>query len=519
MSPLFSVITPVYEPPVDVLRETIQSVVDQTFTDWELVLVDDNSPSDNVRELLREAVARDRRLRLVERPANGGIVEASNAGLAASQGVFVALLDHDDLLAPTALETMARAIAEHEDVDYLYSDEDKVDDEGKHSDVFRKPDWSPERLRHQMYTCHLSVLRASVVDEVGGFHQGFDGSQDHDLVLRVSERARRVVHVPEVLYHWRILPGSAAAVLDQKPYAWEAGRRAVQAHLDRLGLAATAELGARFGIYRVRRSVDLATPVSLIIPTRGVSGLAWGERRCFVVEAVRSALRKTQMTNIEVVVVYDEGATPRAALDDLARICGDRYVAVPFSGEFNFSHKCNSGFLASTGEVIVLLNDDVEVKADGWLEELIAPIVQESDVGMTGGRLHFGNGTLQHAGHWYGEGDWSHAFLGGVMDEEASFGALVMNREVSGATAACAALPRHVFEEVGGLAEELPGNFNDIDLSMKVAMVGYRILWMTHSALFHFESRSRPPIVHKWEIDRIVTRWGMPKRDRFLPTP
>jgi O-antigen biosynthesis protein len=517
MSPLFSVITPVYEPPVDVLRETIQSVLDQTFTDWELILVDDNSPSEEVREVLREAVATDSRLRLLERTVNGGIVAASNAGLAAGQGAFFALLDHDDLLAVNALEVMARTIAEHEDVDYLYSDEDKVDCEGKHRDVFRKPDWSPERLRHQMYTCHLSVLRASVVREVGGFHEGFDGSQDHDLVLRVSERARRVVHVPEVLYHWRILPGSAAALLDQKPYAWEAGRRSVQAHLDRCGIAATAELGPHPGTYRVRRSVDPATPVSLIIPTRGCSGSVWGQRRCFVVEAVRSALGKTRMNNIEVVVVYDEGATPGAILSELARLCGDRYVPIPFADGFNFSAKCNLGVLASTADVIVLLNDDIEVVSDGWLEELIAPVIQEPDVAMTGGRLHFSDMTLQHAGHWYGEGGWTHAFLGAIMDGTDFGHALALNREVSGATAACAAVRRQVFEEVGGLSEELPGNFNDVDLSLKIRKTGYRILWMTHSVLFHFESRSRSRTVEQWEIDKISRRWGTPDRDRYLP--
>ena len=367
---------------------------------------------------------------------------------------------------------MARAIAEHDDVDYLYSDEDKIDSDGKHCDVFRKPDWSPERLRHQMYTCHLSVLRSSLVRDVGGFHEGFDGSQDHDLVLRVSERARRVVHVPEVLYHWRVLTGSGALAVDQKPYAWEAGRRAVQAHLDRLGITATAELGPHPGMYRVQRSVDPATPVSLIIPTRGGSGNVWGERRCFVVEAVRSALGKTRMTNIEVVVVYDEGATPTATLAELASLCGNRLVAVPFAEPFNFSHKCNLGVIASTADVIVLLNDDVEVISDGWLEELIAPLIQEPDVGITGSRLHFSDMTLQHAGHRYGDESWSHAFLGAIMDEEVDFGALALNREASGATAACAAVRRDVFEEVGGLSEELPENFNDIDLSLKITNAG-----------------------------------------------
>lgn len=517
MSPLFSVVTPVYKPPLDALREAIGSVVDQTFTDWELILVDDHSPSDDVREMLRMAAATDRRIRLVERAINGGIVAASNDGLAAASGTFVALLDHDDLLTPSALELMADAIAEHSDVDYLYSDEDKIGPNGNRFDPFFKPDWSPERLRHQMYTCHLSVLRSSLVRDVGGFHEGFDGSQDHDLVLRVSERARRVVHIPEVLYHWRAVPGSAALVDDAKPEAWEAGRRAVQAHLDRLAIAATVDLGPHRGWYRVRRSVDPATPVSLIIPTRGSSGMAWGERRCFVVEAVRSALDNTGLTNVEVVVVYDEDATPRATLDTLAALCGERYVPVPFVGGFNFSQKCNLGFLASAGDVIVLLNDDIEVLSEGWLEELIGPVVQERDVGMTGGRLHFSDMRLQHAGHWYSDGEWTHAFLGAVMDKGVGFGALFINREVSGATAACAAIRREVFEEVGGLNEELPNNFNDIDLSMKIAAAGYRILWMTHSVLFHFESSSRQRDVHQWEVDKIVGRWGFPDRDPYLP--
>jgi O-antigen biosynthesis protein len=518
MTPLFSVVTPVYEPPLDVLQDTIQSVLSQTFTDWELILVDDRSPSDDVRGVLRSAAATDQRIRVVERAVNGGIAAASNDALTASTGAFVALLDHDDLLTRRALEVIARAIAEYDDADYLYSDEDKLDPSGNYCEVFRKPDWSPERLRHQMYTSHLSVLRSSVVRDVGGFHEGFAGSQDHDLVLRVSERARRVVHVPEVLYHWRILPGSGAVAVEEKPYAWEAGKRAVQAHLDRVGMAATAELGPDPGVYRVRRWVDPATPVSLIIPTRCTSGLAWGQWRCFAVETVRSALRKTGMTNIEVVVVYDEGVTPPNALAEIASLCGNRYVAVPFAGAFNFSHKCNLGFLASTADIIVLLNDDMEVASDGWLEELIAPIVQERDVGMTGARLEHSDSTLQHGGHRYFDGGWTHAFLGAGKDDPGYFRALQLSREASGATAACAALRRDVFEEVGGLTEELPANFNDIDLSLKILRAGYRILWMAHSVLFHFESRTRERTVHQWEVDKIVRRWGIPDRDHYVPT-
>jgi GT2 family glycosyltransferase len=193
-------------------------------------------------------------------------------------------------------------------------------------------------------------------------------------------------------------------------------------------------------------------------------------------------------------------------------------VPVPFAREFNFSEKCNVGFLASRGNVVVLLNDDVEVTSEGWLEELVAPVIQEPDVGMTGARLHFSDGTLQHAGHRYGDESWSHAFFGGIMDEAADFGALALNREASGATAACLALRREVFEEVGGLNEDLPANFNDIDLSMKITSAGYRILWMAHSVLVHFESMSRNRLVEAWEIEMIVRRWGRPERERYVPT-
>jgi glycosyltransferase involved in cell wall biosynthesis len=516
VAPLFSVVTPVYETPPSILRSTIRSVLDQTCTDWELLLVDDASPTTEVSDVLRSAAASDHRIRVVRREVNGGIVAASNDALELAQGEFIALLDHDDLLAPHALELMAREIAAHLDVDYLYSDEDKVDADGRHYDHFAKPDWSPERLRHQMYTCHLSVLRTALVREVGGLRPGFDGSQDHDLVLRVSEQARHVRHIPEVLYHWRVIPGSTAESPDAKPYAWDAGRRAVQSHLDRVGVNATAELGPHPGLYRIRRDRAALPAVSLVIPTHGTRGIIWGESRCYVVEAVRSALLNAEHADVEVVVVYDEPA-PDGMLAELREICGARLVPVPFTGPFNFSTKTNIGFLHSSGEVVVLLNDDVQAASPQWLEELIGPL-SEPDVGMTGANLRYSDNTLQHGGHIYSDGELRHYRLGCVPRLDLDFGALFVNREVSGVTAACAALRREVFEEVGGLAEALPVNFNDVDLSRKVAAAGYRVVWVARSTLFHFESRSRPRGVHQDEVDTIRRRWGSPLKDRFSPT-
>jgi glycosyltransferase involved in cell wall biosynthesis len=515
-APFFSVLTPVYDPPLEALSAAIESVRAQTFRDWELILVDDASPSDAVHALLAQAAAGDERITVRERAVNGGIVASSNDAVRAARGQFLALLDHDDLLVPHALERVHAVLAESPEVDYVYSDEDKIDTEGERYDEFRKPDWSPERLRGQMYTCHLSVLRASLVREVGGFRAGFDGSQDHDLVLRVTERARRVEHVQEVLYHWRVVPGSAAGDDEAKPYAWVAGRRAVQEQLDRLGIAGEACYGRAPGTYRIERVADPDTSVSVIIPTRGGSGLVWGERRCFVVEAVASVLARTRLARLQLVIVHDLD-TPPEVLERLRHLAGDRLVLVPFAEPFNFSAKCNAGFVASSGDVVVLLNDDVQAITEGFLEQLIAPLA-EPGVGMTGARLLFGNGRLQHGGHVYQDGHLGHAFYQASRDDPGTFAALWVNRECSGLTAACVALRREVFEEVGGMCEELPGNFNDVDFSYKIRRTGGRLLWLADVELYHFESQSRERVAHQWEHDIVTRRWTIPRRDAFLPS-
>jgi O-antigen biosynthesis protein len=514
-APFFSILTPVYEPPLEALSAAIESVRAQTFRHWELILVDDASPSDAVRAMLARAAAGDERITVIERAANGGIVASSNDAVREAHGQFLALLDHDDLLVPQALERVHAALAEAPEADYVYSDEDKIDAEEKLYDEFRKPKWSPERLRGQMYTCHLSVLRASLVRDVGGFRDGYDGSQDHDLVLRVTERARQVVHIPEVLYHWRVVPGSAAGDMEAKPYAWVAGRRAVQDQLDRLGIAGTASYGRLPGHYRIERVADPDISVSIIIPTRGGSGLVWGESRCFVVDAVASVLAHTSLSRLQIVVVYDLD-TPPDTLERLRQLAGDCLVLVPFAEPFNFSAKCNAGFVASSGDVVVLLNDDVQAITEGFLEQLVAPLT-EAGVGMTGARLLFASGRLQHGGHVYADGHLRHVFHGALPDDPGPFAALSVNRECSGLTAACVALRRETYEAVGGMCEELPGNFNDVDFSYKVRRNGGRLLWLADVELYHFESQTREAVVNQWEYDFITRRWTIPRRDAFLP--
>lgn len=513
-TPQFSIVTPVYNVPLDVLQDTVDSVLAQTFQDWEWILVDDRSPDQAVAPALRAYAASDPRIRLHERETNGGIVAASNDGVELANAPFLALLDHDDLLTPDALAAMASAIAKNPDeIDYLYSDEDKMLPDGTLAHEFIKPDWSPERLRHSMYVCHFSVLRTSLVREIGGFRPGFDGSQDHDLVLRVTEKARLIHHVPKILYHWRVIPGSAAGQKDAKPYAWVAGRKAVQDHVDRVGIDATVEYGEITGLLHLHRVPDLTTPTSIIIPTRGSSGLIWGTHRSLVVEAIRSVRENTAHTALEFVVVYDT-ATPADVLTELRKLTADIKL-VEFTAPFNFSAKCNVGALHASGDVLIFLNDDVEAYSPEIVGQLIAPL-REAGVGITGPQLWFENTRVQHAGVAYGDGHISHMHykkLGiGHRDPE-----LHVNREVSALTGACVAVNRSVFEDIGGFSEALPMNFNDIDFSLKIRGLGLRAVWLWDAVLWHFESITRETHVSTWESDLMARRWGpyKTKRDRY----
>jgi glycosyltransferase involved in cell wall biosynthesis len=515
MKPLFTIATPVWNTPLDVLTDTIVSVRRQRFENWEWILVDDASPNPEVRQLLRAAALGDPRIKVIERAENGHIAAATNDAVRAATGDFIVLLDHDDILTPNALTCCADVIAANPDIDYIYSDEDKLAPDGRYYDPFRKPDWSPERLRGQNYASHLSVLRTALVRAVGGFRSGFDGSQDHDLVLRVTERARRIVHIPRILYHWRVVPGSAAGQVDAKPYAWVAGRKAVAEHLVRVGIPGNVDFGRITGTYRINREPLAGVRASVIIPTRGSSGTVWGEDRVLILETVRSLLERGGETPLEFVVVYDT-ATPEAVLDDLRELVPDGLVLVPFRGPFNFSAKCNAGFTASSGNVIVLANDDLEITSPGFIDALVAPL-GEADVGMTGARLLFADSTIQHAGLSFSKKRLYHIFRGRSDEDPGPFCALIINREASGLTGACVALKRETYDAVGGLTETLPANFNDVDLSFKVRGLGKRLVWLADVRAFHFESQTRKPVVNQWEADIVTARWPVPDQDIYLP--
>ena len=505
VSPRISVLTPVYNPPPHVLQETIESVRNQTYGDWELCLVDDCSTDPAIKPLLDAAVASDPRIRVQYRTENGGITAASSDALAMATGEFIALLDHDDLLNENALDAIALTADQHPTLDYSYSDEAHLSPEGNVITPFYKPDWSPERLRSQNYCTHFSVMRRSLVNEVGGFRTGFDGSQDYDLILRVTEKARYIHHFTWIMYLWRQLPTSVAGDRNAKPYAYESGKRALQEHANRLGIKATVEMQEPLGTYRFRRHLTSTPRVSVVIPTRGTSSLVWGVTRNLVVETVESVLEKESYPDLEFIIVADT-VTPPDVITALQRLLGNRMKLVWYDKKFNFSEKCNLGAAHATGELLLFLNDDMQVITPDFLTTLV-PIAQDQSIGMVGAKLYFADGTLQHAGHVY-NGDPYHAMFRWSREELGPSGLLVVQRECIGVTAACALMRMEVFDEVGGFTPLLYGNFNDVDLSMKVRQAGYRIVWTPYVELYHFESQTRVPTPTDYEHMVLRHRWS-----------
>jgi GT2 family glycosyltransferase len=507
-APRFSVLTPVYETPARVLWQMLESVRAQSYDDWELVVVDDASREPRVRRMLDEAAANDSRIRVLHREENGGIVAASNDALAMAGGEFLAMLDHDDELHPDALALVHEALLGAPEADYVYTDEDKIDLGGHHSGPFFKPDWSPERMRTQMYSCHLSVFRRSLVEEVGGFDPEFEGSQDWDMVLKVTERARAVLHVPRVLYHWRMIETSAAGGGEAaKPWAFEAGERAVQAHCERTGLQARVERDeANAGVYHLRPDLRDQPLVSIVIPTRGQVRDIHFQQEVLVSHCVRSIIEKSTYENYELVVVADHG-TPRNVIEDLHEIAGERLTVVDYDRPFNFSSKINVGAVRSEGEHLLLLNDDIEVATPNWLERMVM-YSSMPEVGAVGGRLLWEDGRLQHVVVRFEGGLPGHLYRGFAGDFKGYGNDARVAQNCLAVTGACLMTRRELFEQVGGLSGLLPINYNDIDYCLKMRSSGKRVVYDPDLVMYHFESSSRTTDVADWEKDMIRDRWG-----------
>jgi GT2 family glycosyltransferase len=512
-APRFSVITPVYETPSGVLWSAIESVLAQTFEDWELCLVDDCSPSPRVRELLDGCAAMDPRVRVVKRAENGGIVAASNTALEMASGEFVALLDHDDRLHPDALALVHEALLADPEGDYVYTDEDKMTANGHHAGPFLKPEWSPERMRTQMYTCHLSVLRRELVEEVGGFDPACEGAQDWDLVLKVTERARAVLHVPRVLYHWRGIEGSTAAAAEEgggeaaKPWAFEAGTRAIAAHCGRTGVEATvAQDPGDPGVYHLNPALRREPLVSIVIPTNGQRREVRYQEVTLVGHCVRSIVADSTYSNYEIVVVADTDTLP-AALAEVEAAAGGRARIVPFDRPFSFSEKINVGAVHSRGEHLLLLNDDIEVTTPNWIERMVM-YSSLAGVGAVGGLLLLEDGRIQHAGVGFEGGLPGHPYYGYPRDTPGYANAVRIARDLLAVTGACLMTRRDAFEQTGGLSTTFPINYNDVDYCLKQVEAGRRVVYDPDLVMTHFESSSRSSDVEEWEKAQLLHRWA-----------
>ena len=483
--PLISLLLPVYETPEVWLRRCLDSVLAQVYRNWELCIADDASPTPRVREVLEEYARRDARIKLVFRTVNGHIAEASNSALALAQGASVGLLDHDDELRPHALLEMAEAIRAHPEAALLYSDEDKIDAEGRRFDPYFKPDWNPDLLLSQNYVCHFTVINTALVRAVGGFRKGFEGSQDHDLILRCAESLApaQIRHVQKVLYHWRAIEGSTALVREAKDYASAAGVRAVGEHLQRTGRDAVVE-ELPHGHYRVRWGIPRNAPkVSIIIPTRDRVDLL---RSC--VDSLRA---HTDYPNYEIVIVDNQSVEPRtlAYLGELRAQHGIRVLE--YDAPFNYSSINNYAVSQCDGSLLCLLNNDIEVLEPGWLTEMTGHGLRP-EVGAVGAMLYYPDRTIQHAGVILGIGGVAnHAYLYQPAGYPGHGARALVAQDLSAVTGACLLTRREVYRQVGGLDERLQVAFNDIDFCLRVGQAGYRIVWTPFAELCHHESVSR----------------------------
>lgn len=483
--PLISLLLPTWNTPVDLLKRCMDSVISQAYPNWQLCIADDASTMGEVVDLLRRYASAETRIRLHVRAENGHISAASNSALALADGEFIGLLDHDDELRPHALLEVVEALLVNPSLDFIYSDEDKIDAQGNRFHPNFKPDWNPDLLRSQNYICHFSVVRRSLVESVGGFRPGFEGSQDHDLFLRCTERLAPdgIHHIPKILYHWRAVPGSTALQRGEKDYAASAGARAVADHARRIGLDADVDQ-LPHGHYRLRWRSSQSTPkVSIIIPTRDHVDLL---RQC-----VDSVLDKTDWDDFEILIV-DNGSIDPETLSYLSRMDGHELIRVlHYDVPFNYSRINNWAVTHARGSLLCLLNNDIEVLSPGWLREL-AGFATQPGVGAVGAMLYYPDDTIQHAGVFLGLGGvanhgWMHQPKG-----YAGHGArALVAQSLSAVTAACLVVKRETYERVGGLDEQLAVAFNDIDFCLRIAACGLRNIWTPFAELYHHESASR----------------------------
>ena len=506
--PKISFIVPTFNTPLEFLEPMINSVRSQTYSNWELCIADGSSNKESRTDLQR-LVSLDARIKAIYLETNLGIAGNTNAAIALASGDYVAFLDHDDTVAPNACFEIATELDAKPETDLLYSDEDKITQGGEtRLKPHFKPDWSPDSLRSNNYITHLLIIKRTLLDKVGHLRDGFDGSQDFDLILRATEQAQKITHIPKILYHWREHANSTSSNTKSKSYASYSTKKAVAAHLDRLKVAGRVVDGQFFGSCRVIYNLPQKLPlVSIIIPTKDHSEIL---RRC-----IRSIINNSTYLHYEIVLV-DTGSTEMATERLYSEFLKQPSITLlKWAQPFNFSAVNNFAVKHARGEQLLFLNNDTEVINSDWIESMLE-FASRSDVGAVGAKLLYPDATLQHAGVILGIGGvagHSHKYF--PTNSFGYFGRLVIPQNLSAVTAACVMIPRSIFEVVGGFDEGYALAFNDVDLCLKIRSKGKLIVWTPHAELYHYESKTRgyedtseKQLRFKSEIDKFQERWG-----------
>ncbi|MMZ50432.1 Chondroitin synthase [compost metagenome] len=509
--PLISIVVPVYNVDEVWLRKCIESVRNQIYDNWELCIADDASPKPHIKEVLQEYTSKDPRIKVLFREQNGHISESSNSALEIANGEFIGLLDNDDELTMDALYENVKLLNEHPDADMIYSDEDKISVDGERHSPFFKPHWSPDLLLTHMYTCHFGVYRAELIRKIGGFRKGYEGSQDFDLALRITELTDHIYHIPKILYHWRTIPESTASGPGAKNYTHYAGLKAVEDALARRNVSGwIEELEGYSNFYRVHYNNEIKPLVSIIIPTR--DGMILGK-------CLDSIIANTVDQNIEIILV-DNGSKKRETLklfDDWSKKFGDRFKVITLDIPFNYAKLNNTAAEHANGELLLFLNDDIEILSPTWFDDMVGQAMR-SNIGAVGAFLMYPDGTIQHSGLTLGLGSQRAAGDGHhyrPVDDPGYFGAMLSVKNVSAVTAACLMVKKSVFEEVDGLDENLTVAYNDVDFCIKIREKGYLNLWLPYVQMIHHESKTRGSDQSEEKLNRLNaeadylrTKWG-----------
>lgn len=482
--PCFSIAVPLYQTKEKYLREMIESVQAQTYTNWELCLADGSGREHSLQPVVGEYIAKDKRIKYCLLDSNEGIAGNTNEALKMADGDFVVLTDHDDLLSPEALYQCAKAVQKEPQTDVIYSDEDKVDMSGKKFfDPHFKSDYNIDLLCTMNYICHLFVVRKDVMERAGLFESCYDGAQDHDFILRCTEKAEHIVHIPKVLYHWRCHAQSTSENPESKLYAFENGCKAVKAHYDRIGIPAEVEQGPFYGMYRTHYLWKEQPLVSILIPNKDhVADL----KKC-----MDSIEEKSTYRNFEFIIVENNSTEEEtfAYYKEIEK--RDNVRVLYYKEEFNYSRINNFGAKEANGEYVLLLNNDTEMIEPDSIKEML-DVCMRPDVGIVGAKLIFEDNTIQHAGVIIGFGGVAgHAFIGQDRDDNGYFSRIISVQDLSAVTAACLMVRRSVFDEVEGLNEEFKVAFNDIDFCLKVRKAGYLVVYNPYAQFYHYESKSR----------------------------